>query len=64
MSRDNMDVAGKSDAEVAAIIRERCKHGDLEIAHSDADDILCELLVSLGYQQTVDEWDAVEKCYA
>ena len=37
---------------------------DPEGAHSMADDILCKLLISLGYQDVVDEWDKIEKWYA
>lgn len=37
---------------------------DTERAHSDADDILRELLNTLGYQDVVDEYDKVEKWYA
>lgn len=37
---------------------------DTEAAHSDADDVLCDLLISLGYQDVVDEWRAVHKWYA
>lgn len=37
---------------------------DIEIAHGEADDVLCELLVSLGYQDVVDEWEKVDKWYA
>ena len=38
--------------------------GDTEMQHSDADDILCELLSRLGYQEVVAEWQAVNKWYA
>ena len=39
-------------------------NGDWEIAHSNADDTLCELLISLGYLDVVDEWMKVGKWYA
>jgi hypothetical protein len=37
---------------------------DIEGAHSMADDILCNLLVSLGYKEVVDAWEEVPKWYA
>ena len=37
---------------------------DIEIAHMQADEILCELLRDLGYIDVVDAWEAVEKWYA
>ena len=45
-------------------LREAQTTGDSEGAHSAADDVLCELLVSLGYKDVVDEWDKVDKWYA
>lgn len=38
--------------------------GDYEVAHGEADAVLCELLVALGYQDVVDEWEKVPKWYA
>lgn len=46
------------------VLKELQESGDPEIAHSRADDILCELLESLGYSDVVDEWDQVKKWYA
>lgn len=40
------------------------KSGDTECAHSDADDVLCELLVSLGYEDVIAEYALVDKWYA
>jgi hypothetical protein len=37
---------------------------DTECAHSKADDVLCELLVALGYRDVVKEWGKVDKWYA
>ena len=37
---------------------------DVEAAHSDADDILCFLLRSIGYAEVVEEWEKVPKWYA
>lgn len=38
--------------------------GDPEAAHANADDILCELLKTLGYEDVVIAWQSVEKWYA
>jgi len=38
--------------------------GDKEVPHCEADDILCELLISLGYKDVVDEYEEIEKWYA
>lgn len=35
-----------------------------EFGHADADDVLCDLLIALGYQDVVDEWKKVNKWYA
>lgn len=39
-------------------------NGDTEMAHSNADDVLCELLRSLGYSDVVDEYEKVDKWFA
>lgn len=38
--------------------------GDAEIAHVQADDILCALLRFLGYDDVVEAWQKVDKWYA
>lgn len=38
--------------------------GDTVAAHSDADDVLCDLLTALGYGDVVVEWGKVDKWYA
>jgi hypothetical protein len=38
--------------------------GDPEIAHVNADEILCELLTSLGFSDVVEEFKKVPKWYA
>lgn len=38
--------------------------GDPEIAHVNADEILCELLTSLGFSDVVKEFKKVPKWYA
>lgn len=45
-------------------LKEQQGSGDWEVAHSEADDVLCKLLVALGYQDVVDEWEKVPKWYA
>lgn len=37
---------------------------DIENAHVEADDILCEVLLKLGYKDIVDEFVKVHKWYA
>ena len=37
---------------------------DLEVAHAQADDILCALLRRLGHTSIVEAWDEVGKWYA
>lgn len=37
---------------------------DVECAHSDADDILCNLLIDLGYKEIVEAYSLVPKWYA
>jgi hypothetical protein len=45
-------------------LRDQQQNGDYEGAHSIADDILCEVLDTLGYAEIVNEWDKVGKWYA
>lgn len=37
---------------------------DTEVAHGEADRILCKLLISLGYKDVVAAWEKVDKWYA
>lgn len=37
---------------------------DCELAHEEADDLLCEILESLGYKEVVKAYDDIEKWYA
>lgn len=39
-------------------------NSDIESAHGDADDVLCDLLRELGYGDVVDAWLQVPKWYA
>lgn len=45
-------------------LKESQDNGDTELAHGDADDVLCELLESLGYEDVVAEYKRVDKWYA
>ncbi len=48
-------------------LRECQNSGDTECAQlrfGEADDIICELLTSLGYQDVVKEYDLVDKWFA
>lgn len=45
-------------------LRELQADGDQENGHIEADDILCELLVSLGYEDVVKEYHKIGKWYA
>ena len=37
---------------------------DTEVAHGVADDVLCDLLVSLGYEDVVNAYTRISKWYA
>ena len=37
---------------------------DTECAHCEADDIICELLESLGYKDVVEEYNKIDKWFA
>lgn len=41
-----------------------CHTGDTEADHGEADDIICNLLATLGYEDVVTEWRKVPKWYA
>lgn len=46
------------------LLKECGKSSDPEVAHLKADDVLTELLESLGYQDVVDAYEQVPKWYA
>lgn len=65
-SRNDTASANDSDLACATImdcINERYSD-DPEVAHSRADDALCDLLRSLGYTRTADKFDKIPKYYA
>jgi hypothetical protein len=37
---------------------------DEETAHEKGDEILCQLLREVGYDEIVDEWELIRKWYA
>ena len=37
---------------------------DTEVAHDLADEVLCNLLIELGYETVVDKWLEIDKYYA
>jgi hypothetical protein len=41
-----------------------CDLGDAEAAHTKADKVLCNLLKALGYTETVEEFEKLDKWYA
>ena len=45
-------------------LRECQKDSDTESAHGDADDILCDVLETLGLNDLVEEYDKIGKWYA
>jgi hypothetical protein len=38
--------------------------GDIESSHFYADKLLCELLIILGYQDIVDDYESIDKWYS
>lgn len=47
-----------------ARLKECAESLDAELAHGTADEVLCDLLRSLGYDDVVDVWETVDKWYA
>jgi hypothetical protein len=41
-----------------------CQFGDQEVDHMKADNILCELLIKLGYEKVVEEYRSIPKWFA
>ena len=52
------------DREEALAKLAECRRYDTESGHSVADEVLCDLLRSLGYDDVVDAWDRLPKWYA
>ena len=51
-------------AEAIEALKKWQGHTDWEIAHEEADKILCGLLTALGYGDVVEEWWMIDKWYA
>ncbi len=51
-------------AEAKDDLRDLQKESDVEVAHLKADQILCELLEGLGFQEIVDLYVEIGKWYA
>lgn len=45
-------------------MKECVNNSDTELAHLDADNILCDVLTQLGYKELVDLYEKVNKWYA
>ena len=45
-------------------LKEAQQNGDIEVAHCDADNVLCEFLKKLGHWDVVAEYEKVDKWYA
>jgi hypothetical protein len=43
---------------------EKCRSEDIEAGHGYADDLMCELLRSLGYGEGIEVFENMEKWYA
>ena len=50
--------------EALETLKALAKDDDTEVAHIDADGVLCQLLLTLGYGDVVDEYHRVGKWYA
>jgi hypothetical protein len=57
-----------SNKEIQEIIKELNElsmySGDTEMNHECADDVLCNLLIDLGYQDVVDAYNEIDKWYS
>ena len=50
--------------EALSKLKELVGSRDIECAHAYADDVLCDLLKSLGYQDVVEAYEQIDKWYA
>ena len=62
LANDKGDYISREEA-IEELIKQQ-NNEDIEVAHSNADSILCRLLESLGYSDVVREYYKVEKWYA
>ena len=49
---------------VCKLKEEQQQYSDFEVAHVNADQILCVLLIELGFQEVVDEFRKIGKWYS
>ena len=49
---------------VGKLKEEQQQYSDFEVAHVNADQILCVLLIELGFQEVVDEFRKIGKWYS
>jgi hypothetical protein len=56
-------VAGQTDAQWAEKMK-ACASTDVEAAHADADRLLVNLVKELGYDDTAQAWQSIDKWYA
>lgn len=54
----------KKEQEAIKTLQEILLMKDYERAHALADQVLCELLTSLGYKEVVGAWEKIRKFYA
>lgn len=54
----------EDDAIARLIDIQKNSNDDPEIAHSEADKVLCELITALGFKDVVEEWAKIKKWYA
>jgi hypothetical protein len=59
-----LEIVAMTREEAIEKLKECQKSGDTEAAHSEADDVLCQLLNALGYAIVVKEYEKIDKWYA
>lgn len=65
MAEQSMIPRNEMCAEIAlAQLKPLVDSSDYEIAHGEADQVLCDLLIVLGYIDVVAVWEKVGKWYA
>ena len=62
MTKD--DAIKAADEKYAEQIKDACMSGDFEGDHCNADNILRSILIDLGFNKTLDAYNAVGKWYA
>lgn len=56
-----MTISETDRANILLELAEAAENNDTEAAHYNADDILCEVLVRLGYADIVEAYDKIDK---